>query len=348
VRLGKRLDAPEYCGLEVFDIVHRARSRAHDRLHGGKRVLDAVMQLADQQTLLLFGTLGTPTNTAIHKYVNAKQIPHILLNTGATKWGDPKNFPWTIGWNLSYQAEGRIYANYLLETKPDAKIAVLYQNDDYGKDYLKGLKDGLGDKAAKMIVAEVTYEVTDTTIDSQIVTLQGSGADTLVDITTPKFAAQAIRKSVDIGWKPLHILNNVSSSVGAVLTPAGLDKSVGLITTVYYKDPADPQWKNDPAMKEYLAWIRQYYPDGNPIDIFNLVGYLQAQLLVQVLKQSGDNLTRENVMRQAANIKDAQLPLMLPGIKLNTSPDDYFLIEQAQLGRFDGKEWKLLGKVLGR
>src|SRR6185369_887665 len=166
--------------------------------------------------------------------------------------------------------------------------------------------------------------------------------------TTPKFAAQAIRKSVDIGWKPLHILNNVSSSVGAVLTPAGLDKSVGLITTVYYKDPADPQWKNDPAMKEYLAWIRQYYPDGNPIDIFNLVGYLQAQLLVQVLKQSGDNLTRENVMKQAANIKDAQLPLMLPGIKLNTSPDDYFLIEQAQLGRFDGKEWKLLGKVLGR
>jgi len=280
--------------------------------------------------------------------VNAKQIPHILLNTGATKWGDPKNFPWTIGWNLSYQAEGRIYANYLLETKPDAKIAVLYQNDDYGKDYLKGLKDGLGDKAAKMIVAEVTYEVTDTTIDSQIVTLQGSGADTLVDITTPKFAAQAIRKSVDIGWKPLHILNNVSSSVGAVLTPAGLDKSVGLITTVYYKDPADPQWKNDPAMKEYLAWIRQYYPDGNPIDIFNLVGYLQAQLLVQVLKQSGDNLTRESVMKQAANIKDAQLPLMLPGIKLNTSPDDYFLIEQAQLGRFDGKEWKLLGKVLGR
>jgi len=225
---------------------------------------------------------------------------------------------------------------------------VLYQNDDYGKDYLEGLKDGLGDKAAKMIVAEVTYEVTDTTIDSQIVTLQGSGADTLVDITTPKFAAQAIRKSVDIGWKPLHVLNNVSSSVGAVLTPAGLDKSVGLITTVYYKDPADPQWKNDPAMKEYLAWIRQYYPDGNPIDIFNLVGYLQAQLLVQVLKQSGDNLTRENVMKQAANIKDAQLPLMLPGIKLNTSPDDYFLIEQAQLGRFDGKEWKLLGKVLGR
>jgi len=313
------------------------------------RTVEQVRKLVEEeQVLLLFGTLGTPTNTAIHKYVNAKQIPHILLNTGATKWGDPKNFPWTIGWNLSYQAEGRIYANYLLETKPDAKIAVLYQNDDYGKDYLKGLKDGLGDKAAKMIVAEVTYEVTDTTIDSQIVTLQGSGADTLVDITTPKFAAQAIRKSVDIGWKPLHILNNVSSSVGAVLTPAGLDKSVGLITTVYYKDPADPQWKNDPAMKEYLAWIRQYYPDGNPIDIFNLVGYLQAQLLVQVLKQSGDNLTRENVMKQAANIKDAQLPLMLPGIKLNTSPDDYFLIEQAQLGRFDGKEWKLLGKVLGR
>jgi ABC-type branched-subunit amino acid transport system substrate-binding protein len=302
----------------------------------------------EEQVLFLFGPLGTPTNSAIHKYVNAKGVPHVFLNTGATKWGDPKNFPWTIGWNLSYQAEARIYARYILDTKPEAKIAVLYQNDDYGKDYLKGLKDGLGDKAAKMIVAEVSYEVTDPTIDSQIVTLQASGADTFVNITTPKFAAQAIRKVADIGWKPFHLLNNVSASVGSVLTPAGLEKSVGLITASFYKDPGDPQWKNDPAIKEWTAWMKKYYPDGNIADIFNLVGYVQAQAMVEVLKRCGDNLSRDNLMKQVTSIKDLQLPLILPGIKLNTSADDFFLIEQAQLARFDGKEWKLFGKVLGR
>jgi branched-chain amino acid transport system substrate-binding protein len=304
--------------------------------------------IEEEQVLFLFGPLGTPTNSAIHKYVNAKGVPHVFLNTGATKWGDPKNFPWTIGWNLSYQNEAQIYAKYILDTKPDAKIAVLYQNDDYGKDYLKGLKDGLGDKAAKLIVAEASYEVTDTTIDSQIVSLQASGADTFVNITTPKFAAQAIRKVNDIGWKPLHIINNVSASVGSVLTPAGLDKSTGLITAWFYKDPVDPQRKNDAAMKEYLAWLKKYYPEGNPADIFNLVGYVQAQVLVQLLKQCGDNLTRESVMKQVTSIKDLQPGLLLPGVKLNTSADDYFLIQQAQLARFDGKEWKLFGKIIGR
>jgi ABC-type branched-subunit amino acid transport system substrate-binding protein len=304
--------------------------------------------IEEEQVLFLFGPLGTPTNSAIHKYVNAKGVPHVFLNTGATKWGDPKNFPWTIGWNLSYQNEAQIYAKYILDTKRDAKIAVLYQNDDYGKDYLKGLKDGLGDKAAKLIVAEASYEVTDTTIDSQIVSLQASGADTFVNITTPKFAAQAIRKVHDIGWKPLHIINNVSASVGSVLTPAGLDKSIGLITAWFYKDPVDPQWKNDPAMKEYLAWLKKYYPEGNPADIFNLVGYVQAQVLVQLLKQCGDNLTRESVMKQVTSIKDLQPGLLLPGVKLNTSADDYFLIQQAQLARFDGREWKLFGKIIGR
>jgi len=304
--------------------------------------------IEEEQVLFLFGPLGTPTNSAIHKYVNAKGVPHVFLNTGATKWGDPKNFPWTIGWNLSYQNEAQIYAKYILDTKPDAKIAVLYQNDDYGKDYLKGLKDGLGDKAAKLIVAEASYEVTDTTIDSQIVSLQASGADTFVNVTTPKFAAQAIRKVNDIGWKPLHIINNVSASVGSVLTPAGLDKSTGLITAWFYKDPVDPQWKNDAAMKEYLAWLKKYYPEGNPADIFNLVGYVQAQVLVQLLKQCGDNLTRESVMKQVTSIKDLQPGLLLPGVKLNTSADDYFLIQQAQLARFDGKEWKLFGKIIGR
>jgi len=313
------------------------------------RTVEQVRRLVEEdQVLFLAGTLGTPTNTAIHKYINAKKVPHIFVNTGATKWGDPKNFPWTMGFNLNYQAEGRIYARYILDTKPDAKIAILFQNDDYGKDYVKGLKDGLGDKAGKMIVAEVSYEVTDPTIESQIVSLKASGADTFYNVTTPKFAAQAIRKIYDIGWKPLHILNNVSISVGSVLTPAGLEKSVGLITAMYVKDPADPQWKNDPGTKEYTAWFSKYYPEGDIKDGFNVSGYLIAQGVVHVIKQCGDDLTRENVMRQTASIKDLQMPMMLPGIKWNTSPEDFFLIESGQLARFDGKEWVTFGKVIGR
>jgi ABC-type branched-subunit amino acid transport system substrate-binding protein len=313
------------------------------------RTVEQVRKLVEvDKVLLLAGTLGTPTNTAIHKYVNARKVPHIFVNTGATKWGDPKNYPWTMGFNLSYQSESAIYARYILDTKPDAKIAILYQNDDYGKDYVHGLKQALGDKASKMIVAELTYEVTDPTVDSQIVTLKGSGADTFFNVTTPKFAAQAIRKAYDIGWKPLHVINNVSASVGSVLTPAGLEKSVGLITAVYVKDPADPQWKDDAGMKEYLAWMRKYYPEGDVKDVFNVSGYLIAQGVVQVLKQCGDDLTRENVMRQIASIKDLQMPMMLPGVRWNTSATDYFLMEAAQLGRFDGKEWVLFGKVLGK
>lgn len=313
------------------------------------RTVEQIRKLVEEeQVLFLAGTLGTPTNTAIHKYVNAKKVPHIFVNTGATKWGDPKNYPWTMGFNLSYQAEAHLYAAYILENKPDAKIAILYQNDDYGKDYVKGLKDGLGDKAVKMVVAEVSYEVTDTSVDSQIVSLQASGADTFFNVTTPKFAAQAIRKAYDIGWKPLHILNNVSASVGSVLTPAGLDKSVGLITVAYLKDPADPQWKNDPAFKEYAAWLKKYYPEADIKDLFNVNGYTIAQGVVYVLKACGDDLTRENVMKQMASLHDLQMPLMLPGIKWNTGPDDFFLIEGGQLARFDGKEWKLFSKVLGR
>jgi ABC-type branched-subunit amino acid transport system substrate-binding protein len=313
------------------------------------RTVEQVRKLVEQeQVLFLAGTLGTPPNSAIHKYVNAKGVPHIFVNTGATKWGDPKNFPWTMGFNINYQAEGRIYANFILDTKPDAKIAILYQNDDYGKDYVKGLKDGLGDKAAKMIVAEASYEVTDPTIDSQIVTLKASGADTFYNVTTPKFAAQAIRRVYDMGWKPLHILNNVSYSVGSVLTPAGLDKSVGLITAAYFKDPADPRWKNDPGFGEYSAWLKKYYPEGDIKDSFNVSGYLIAQGVVHVLKACGDDLSRENVMKQMTGIKDLQLPMMLPGIKWNTSRDDFFLIESAQLARFDGKEWVSFGKIIGK
>jgi ABC-type branched-subunit amino acid transport system substrate-binding protein len=311
------------------------------------KAVEQVRKLIEQDNVLaLFQTLGTPSNTAIHKYVNGKKVPHLFLATGATKWGDPKHFPWTMGFNLSYQTEGEIYARYLLKNKPNAKIGILYQNDDYGKDLLKGVKDGLGKAGAKMIVAEQTYEVTDPTIDSQILSLQASGADTFIDITTPKFSAQAVRKAYDSGWKPLHFLNNVGASVGSVLKPAGLDKAVGLITVNYYKDPTDPQWKDDPAMKEWFAFMAKYYPDGNTSDASNVYGVLAAQTMIQVLKQCGDDLTRANVMKQAASLKDLKLGLLLPGITINTSPTDFFPVQQAQLAKFDGKEWVLFGEVL--
>ncbi|SFN03997.1 ABC transporter substrate-binding protein [Variovorax sp. OV329] len=311
------------------------------------KAVEQVRKLVEQdEVLALFQTLGTPSNSAIHKYVNARKVPHLFLATGATKWADPKNFPWTIGFNLSYQAEGVIYAKYLLKNKPNAKVAILYQNDDYGKDLLKGVKDGLGAQGAKLIVAEASYEVTDPTVDSQIVTLQGSGADTFINITTPKFAAQAIRKAYDSGWKPLHIVNNVGASVGSVLTPAGLDKSVGLLTIQYYKDPNDPQWKEDPAMLEWRAFMGRFYKDGDPKDASNLYAYIAAQLMVHVIKAAGNDLTRENVMKQATGIKNLKLPLLLPGMALNTSPTDYFLVKQAQLSKFTGTQWAGFGDVL--
>ncbi len=312
------------------------------------KTVEQVRRLVEQdEVLALFQTLGTPSNSAIHKYVNAKKVPHLLLATGATKWADPKNFPWTLGFNLSYQAEGSIYAKYLLKNKPNAKVAVLYQNDDYGKDVLKGVKDGLGAAGAKMIVAEATYEVSDPTVDSQILSLQGSGADTFINIATPKFAAQAIRKAFDSGWKPLHIVNNVGASVGSVLTPAGLDKSTGLLTLQYYKDPNDPQWKDDPAMLEWRAFMGRYYRDGDPKDASNLYAYLTAQTMVQILKQCGNDLTRENVMKQAANIKNLKLPLLLTGMSLNTSPTDFFLVKQGQLAKFTGTQWQGFGELFG-
>ncbi|HVL56844.1 MAG TPA: ABC transporter substrate-binding protein [Burkholderiaceae bacterium] len=310
------------------------------------RTVEQVRRLVEQeQVLFVFQTLGTPSNTAIHKYMNARKVPQLFVATGATKWNDPKNFPWTMGWQPNYQTEGRIYAQHILKTKPNAKIAVLYQNDDYGKDYLKGFKDGLGDKVG-MIVAEASYEVADPTVDSQIVQLKGSGADTFFNITTPKFAAQAIRRAHDIDWKPTHYLNNVSTSVGSVLTPAGLDKSVGLITTAYLKDPTDPEWANDPAVKEWAELMKKYYPDGSLTDSFNLYGVAVAQTVVQVLKQAGDNLTRENVMREAANLKNVSLPLLIPGISINTGPGDFAPIEAVQLQRFDGQKWVRFGEVI--
>ena len=301
----------------------------------------------EEQVLFLSGTMGTPTNSAVHEYVNAEPIPHLFITSGAAKWGDPENFPWSMGWTLSYVSEATIYGQYILQTKPDAKIAVLYQNDDYGKDYLHGLKLGLGSKAESMIVAAATYEVTDPTVDSQIVSLKSSGADTLVTIASAKFAAQVIRKVYDIGWRPLHILNSVSTSIGSVLEPAGLEKSVGIISAGYTKDPTDPQWKNDPDVKEYTAWLAEYYPDGNIADVNIVAGYSVAWGTVKVLEHCGNDLSRTNVMKQMASFKDIEAPMMLPGIKWSTSEDDFFLIESAQLMRFDGRQWELFGEVIG-
>ncbi|MGE0724265.1 MAG: ABC transporter substrate-binding protein [Alphaproteobacteria bacterium] len=312
------------------------------------KTVEQIRRLVEQdQVLAIFQPLGTPPNSAIHKYMNAKKVPQLFVATGATKWGDPKNFPWTIGWQPNYQTEAKIYAKYILTNKPDAKIAVLYQNDDYGKDYLHGFKDGLGAKAKTMIVAEASYEVTDPTVDSQIVTLKSSGADVFFNITTPKFAAQAIRKAYDIDWKPLHFLNNVSNSVGSVLTPAGLEKSVGIISSAYLKDPTDPQWKDDKAFQDWLAWMKKYNSDANVNDTFTVYGYSVAQTLVEVLKQCKDDLTRENVMKQAANLKNVTVPMLLPGVTINTGPNDFYPIEQMQLMKFNGKTWDLFGQAIG-
>jgi branched-chain amino acid transport system substrate-binding protein len=310
------------------------------------KTVEQVRRLVEQdQVLLVFQPLGTPSNSAIHKYMNQKKVPQLFVATGATKWGDPEHFPWTMGWQPNYQTEAHIYAKYLLDNKPTAKIAILYQNDDYGKDYVKGLKDGLGAKAASMIVAEASYEVTDPTVDSQIVSLKGSGADVFFNVGTPKFAAQAIRKAFDIDWHPFEILNNVSISIGAVLEPAGLDKSTGLVSAGYYKDPLDPSAGQDPAMQEWGAFMKKYYPDGSIEDAFNVYGYLVAQTLAQVLKQCGNDLSRENVMRQAASL-DLALPLLEAGIKIHTGPADFYPIKQMRLQRFDGKRWVPFGEAI--
>jgi branched-chain amino acid transport system substrate-binding protein len=321
---------------------------SYDDGYSPPKAVEMARKLVEQdEVLLIFQSLGTPSNSAIQKYMNAKKVPQLFVATGATKWNDPKNFPWTMGWQPNYQTEGYIYAQHILKNTPNAKIGVLYQNDDYGKDYLKGFKDGLGAKTS-MIVKEVSYEVADPTVDSQMVQLQASGADTFFNITTPKFAAQAIRKAYDSGWKPVHYLNNVSASPGSVLVPAGLDKSVGLISTQYLKDPTDKAWEKDAAIVEWNAFMKKYYPEGNLADASNFYGWAVAQSLVQVLKQSGDNLTRENVMKQAANLKDFVLTAALPGIKLNTSATDFAPFESVQLIMFDGKQWVRFGEVMGK
>jgi branched-chain amino acid transport system substrate-binding protein len=319
---------------------------SYDDGYSPPKTVEMARKLVEQdQVLFIFQSLGTPTNTAIHKYMNAKKVPQLFVATGATKWNDPKHFPWTMGWQPNYQDEAKVYAKHILQTKPDAKIAVLYQNDDYGKDYLKGFEDGLGTKKS-MIVARASYEVSEPTVDSQVLQLKASGANVFFNITTPKFAAQAIRAAYDSGWKPVHYLNNVSSSVGSVLKPAGLDKSVGLITTAYLKDPIDKTWENDPAIKEFQAFMAKYMPGADLADINHILGYTVTASLVQVLKQCSDDLTRANVMKQAASLKQFRVDTLLPGITETTGPNDYAPIQAVQLERFDGKQYELFGQVV--
>ncbi len=297
--------------------------------------------------LFVFGTLGTPSNSAIRRYLNAKQVPQLFAATGASKWNDPKNFPWTMGGQPDYRTEARIYARHILETRPRAKIGVLYQNDDFGKDYLDGLREGLGDDAQARIVAAATYNVTDPAIDSQIVALQGAGADTFVNVTTPKFAAQAIRKAYDIGWKPAQYLASVSVSVGSVMQAAGLEKGAGIVSSAWLMTPGDPEWENTPDMQQWRAWMAEYYPEGDVTDYLNVYGYVLAQTVVQVLRQAGDEPTRANVMAQAANLKGYAPAMLLPGIRFTTGPGDHAPIEALQLTRFDGRSWVRFGDVLG-
>jgi branched-chain amino acid transport system substrate-binding protein len=319
----------------------------YDDAYSPPKAVEQVRKLVESdEVLLTFQIIGTPSNAAVQKYLNAKKVPQLFAATGASKFTDPKNFPWTLGFNPNYFVEGRIYGQYILKEYPNAKVGVLYQNDDLGKDYLNGIKSGLGDKAATMIVAEASYEVSDPTIDSQILKLKSAGTDLFFSASTPKFAAQAIKKNAELGWKPVHILDINATSVGAVMQPAGLDASKGVISVNYGKDPLDPTWKDDPGMKRYFDFMAKYFPDGDKNSGFNTYGYGTAQLMVHVLKQCGDDLTRENVLRQATNLKNVQLDLSLPGIVGNTTPNDYRVNKQLQMMKFNGERWELFGPII--
>jgi branched-chain amino acid transport system substrate-binding protein len=310
-----------------------------------KAVEQARKLVESDEVLVVFNPLGTPSNTAIQKYLNSKKVPQLFVATGATKWNEPKDFPWTMGWQPSYQSEARIYAKFLMKEKPDGKIAIMYQNDDFGKDYLKGLKDGLGAKAS-MIVAEDSYETSEPTIDNHIVKLKATGADVFINITTPKFAAQAIKKIAEIEWKPMHIVSNVSASVGSVIKPAGFENAQGILSAAYAKDGADAQWDNDPGMKKFYEFLAKYYPEANKLDGSVVYGYGAAQTMVKVLEMCGDDLTRANVMKQAASLKDFTPDTLLPGVKINTSAKDFAPIEQLQMQRFKGEKWELFGDII--
>ncbi|MBR0756131.1 ABC transporter substrate-binding protein [Bradyrhizobium jicamae] len=320
---------------------------SYDDAYSPPKAVEQVRKLVESdEVLFVFNPLGTPSNTAIQKYLNAKKIPQLFVATGATKWNDPKNFPWTMGWQPSYQSEAQIYAKWLMKEKPDAKVAVLYQNDDFGKDYLKGTKDGLGAKAASTIIMEESYEVSEPSIDGHIVKIKAANPDVLLIYATPKFAAQTIKKTAELGWKPLQILTNVSISVGSVMRPAGFENAQGVLSAAYAKDSSDPQWANDPGMKKWNEFVDKYMPGADKTDTSIVYGYGAAQTLAKVLQMSGDDLTRANVMKQAASLKDFAPDTVLPGVKLNTSATDFAPLAQLQMQRFKGEKWELFGDII--
>ncbi len=321
---------------------------SYDDGYSPPKTVEQVRKLIESdEVFLIFNALGTPTQTAVQKYQNSKKVPQLFVATGASKWNDPKDFPWTMGFQPSYRVEARIFAKYIMKNKPGAKVAVFYQNDDFGKDYVAGLKDIFGAKASSIIVAEESYETTEPSIDSHIVKLKGSGADVLVNIATPKFAAQAIKKMAELEWKPMHLMTDVSISIGAVMKPAGLEASEGVLSAGYLKDASDPQWKDDAGMKKFMAFADKYMPGANLADANLVYGYAAAQTMVQVLKQAGDNLTRENVMKQAASLKDFAPDTVIPGIAINTSATDFAPIEQLKMMQFTNGQWKLFGDIIG-
>jgi branched-chain amino acid transport system substrate-binding protein len=307
------------------------------------KTVEQIRKLVESDGVLLtFNTMGTPTNSAIQKYMNINKVPMLFVAAGASKWNDPQHFPWTMGWPQSYREEGKQFARYVLRSVADPKIAVLSQNDDLGKDFVAGFKEGLGDKADKLIVKELTYQPADPTIESQIVTLHSSGANVFFDVAVSKFAAQAIRKAKELSWRPLHLLISNSSSIAGTMAVAGLEASKGIITSITYKDVEDDQWKEDPDVIEYLEFMKREYPSGDVADLFNAYAYAAAHIMQKVLEQCGDDLTRDNVMRQAANLKDVKLPMLLPGIVINTSTEDYAVLKQSRLALFDGKRWAVI------
>ncbi|MBI5262289.1 MAG: ABC transporter substrate-binding protein [Bradyrhizobium sp.] len=319
----------------------------YDDAYSPPKAVEQVRKLVESdEVLFVFNPLGTPSNTAVQKYLNAKKIPQLFVATGATKWNDPKNFPWTMGWQPSYQSEAQIYAKWLLKEKPNAKVAILYQNDDFGKDYLKGTKDGLGAKAASMIILEESHEISEPSIDSHIVKIKAANPDVLLIYTTPKFGAQTIKKTAELTWKPLQIITNVSASVGSVMKPAGFENAQGVLSAAYAKDAADPQWNDDPGMKKWSAFIDKYMPGADKTDGGYVYGYGVAQTLAKVLQMCGDDLTRANVMKQAASLKDFTPDTLLPGVKINTSPADFAPVSQLQMMRFKGEKWELFGDII--
>ena len=320
---------------------------SYDDAYSPPKTVEQARKLVESdEVLLIFSPLGTAPNSAIQRYMNEKKVPQLFVQTGAAKWNDPKQFPWTMGWGPNYQSEGRIYARYILQERPTGKIGILYQNDDYGKDYVKGIRDGLGAKAASMIIGEESYETTAPTIDSHVVALKSEGADIFISITTPKFSAQSIKKVAELGWKPLFILNSAGASTGAVMRPAGFENGQNIISAIFQKDATDPQWKDDAGIKNFDAFLTKYFPEGNRDDGFVMVGYNVAQTMVHVLRECGDDLTRANIMKQAASIRGLQLEGLLPGVTLNTSATDFAPIKQFQLRKFKGERWELFGDII--